>query len=273
MESATGWASAHTAQEYADFASTHEMYRRTSADLVDRLQLAPDSRVLDLCAGTGVTTEALLARLGPAGTVVAVDGSAAMLEQASARVRDERVGWVEGRAEQVADLVDGPFDAAVCNSAIWQTELASTVPALAGLLRPDARFACNIGRGFLMMPFTEAELTRTKPGVYEVMTAYAVLDLDYTPPLGGRRGGPPLTPEGVVALLESAGLAPDPPELVTYPQPAAEAIAWLRIPVFTEQLFPGLDYATRMRLLDKAVAHGAAEQRPLPWVVFTATRS
>ena len=40
------------------------MYRDTSRDLVERLDLDPAATVLDLCCGTGATTEELLKVLG-----------------------------------------------------------------------------------------------------------------------------------------------------------------------------------------------------------------
>src|SRR5687767_7904596 len=80
-------------------------YERVSAPLeamgrevLDRLDLRGDERVLDAGCGTGRVTAALLDRL-PRGEVVAVDGSPAMVEEARARLG--------GRAEvRVADLVE-----------------------------------------------------------------------------------------------------------------------------------------------------------------------
>jgi trans-aconitate 2-methyltransferase len=76
-------------------------------DVLDRLELRGNERVLDAGCGTGRVTAALVERL-PRGEVIAVDGSPAMVEQAR-----ERLG---SRAEvRVADLVelelDRPVDA------------------------------------------------------------------------------------------------------------------------------------------------------------------
>ena len=63
-------------------------YERVSApleamgrDVLDRLALRGDERVLDAGSGTGRVTAALVERL-PRGEVIAVDGSPAMVEQA-----------------------------------------------------------------------------------------------------------------------------------------------------------------------------------------------
>ena len=76
-------------------------------DVLDRLELRGDERVLDAGCGTGRVTAALLERL-PRGEVVAVDGSPAMVEQAR-----ERLG--ERADVRVADLLEleleSPVDA------------------------------------------------------------------------------------------------------------------------------------------------------------------
>lgn len=272
MTNFCGWKDPHTAEQYAAFASSHEMYRRTSTDLVSRLDLTPDSRVLDLCAGTGVTTAALLERLGQNASVVAVDASPAMLAQGRRRVTDPRVRWVESKAEELAERVEGHVDAVVCNSAIWQTDIAATFAAVRKILRPGGTFICNIPRGFLVMPFTVEESDGTTPSLVELMAAFAAIELNYSAPLRARRGGQPMTPESVNRALVDAGLSAADTEPVTFTQTPAEELAWLRIPIFTERLFPGLGYPTRMRLLDAAQSHAPRTESQLStWVVFSAT--
>ena len=53
----------------------------------------PDETILDVGCGTGNLTSALLARLSPAGRVIAIDISPRMIEVARHKVRDERVAW------------------------------------------------------------------------------------------------------------------------------------------------------------------------------------
>ena len=86
-------------------------YQRVSAPLeamgrevLDRLELRGDERVLDAGCGTGRVTAALVERL-PRGHVVAVDGSPSMVEQAR-----ERLG--PGVEVFVADLLELELDRA-----------------------------------------------------------------------------------------------------------------------------------------------------------------
>ena len=81
---------------------------------MDRLNLLPGQRVLDVGCGTGRTTLELAGRVGSAGAVVGVDISAELL--ASGRAEAVRLGvgtveFVHGDG-QVADLGEGRFDAA-----------------------------------------------------------------------------------------------------------------------------------------------------------------
>jgi tRNA (cmo5U34)-methyltransferase len=95
-------------------------------------------RVLDLGAGTGLMSEAVLRR-HPQAEVVLLDGSKAMLEQAAARLPDA----VRLHSDLREALPQGPFDAVVSSLAIHhlehpdQRELYSRIPSL---LRPGGVF-------------------------------------------------------------------------------------------------------------------------------------
>ncbi len=130
-------------------ASVERVYRPYRREAVDALSLRPHATVLDLACGTGPTHEHLVA--AGAGSVVAVDLSAGMLERARRRAADR--GWTAVRCLQadarevdraaVAAAVgggDGALDAAICCLGLsvipdWQTVLATTWD----LLRPGGR--------------------------------------------------------------------------------------------------------------------------------------
>ena len=124
-------------------------YERVSApleamgrDVLDRLDLRGDERVLDAGCGTGRVTAALLERL-PRGEVVAVDGSRAMV--AAAR---ERLG--ETVELHVADLLelelDRPVDAILSTATFhWIADHDRLFARLRALLRPGGRLAAQCG--------------------------------------------------------------------------------------------------------------------------------
>lgn len=114
--------------------------RRLAAALAPR----PGDRVLDVGCGTGLNFRSLLGRIGPHGSLVAIDLTPEMLGRAGERVARE--GWanvelVEGDA---ADLPfdDGSFDAVCSTLALsivpdWQRAVTEAWR----VLRPGGRLA------------------------------------------------------------------------------------------------------------------------------------
>jgi len=250
------------------------MYRETSRDLVATAALASDSVVVDLCCGTGITTEVVLSELSPAGRVVGIDGSSAMLGEAKSHVVDSRIEFFLAPAEELRSVVDGQVDAVVCNSAIWQTDLQRVAAAVAASLRPGGTFTFNVGRRFLIMPFTPEELAPRQPGLSDLATAIAILEHDFVPSFGAPRvpRRPPLTLDGIDATLREAGLTPAGPQMVEYTVTPAQQRAWLSIPVFSEQT-PGRTYEEKMQILDAAFARtNQRRTESARWLIFKATK-
>ena len=273
-EAPTKWEDEETARKYAAFSRTFPMYEETSRDVVAAAGLAGDATVVDLCCGTGVTTEAALAALGPGGRLIGVDASGAMLTQARALVQDGRVEFVQSAAEELMSAVEGPIDAVICNSAIWQTDLAKVAAAVSRLLRPGGTFTFNVGRRFLIMPFTPDELAPRQPGLHDLATAIAILEYDFVPtfrPSGPRR--PPLTVEGITETLRQSDLVPEDPETVEYDVTAEQQRAWLSIPVFSDQT-PGRSYDEKMRILDAALDRvDPSRSDSARWLIFKAAKA
>lgn len=88
----------------------HHRWRRT---VVRMLHLAPDSRVLDLCTGTGDLAIELARHLGPAGEVFALDFCEPMLQQGRAKAHRRGLNhtfWLQADALQLP-FTDAQFDA------------------------------------------------------------------------------------------------------------------------------------------------------------------
>jgi ubiquinone/menaquinone biosynthesis C-methylase UbiE len=76
----------------------------------ERLDVAPDARVLDLCCGTGLSTQALRKVL-PRARLTGMDASAGMLEMAREKEDLQDVTWLEGNAmDPGAFGAEGPYD-------------------------------------------------------------------------------------------------------------------------------------------------------------------
>ncbi|BCV21648.1 class I SAM-dependent methyltransferase [Moorella sp. Hama-1] len=84
--------------------------------IIKGLNLAPGGTVLDVGCGTGILIPYLLAAVGPAGRVVALDIAESMLKQAQSKGFPANVEFI------CADVIGIPFPAAtfeevICNSA------------------------------------------------------------------------------------------------------------------------------------------------------------
>jgi trans-aconitate 2-methyltransferase len=127
-----------------------ETYHRVSTPQVQwaeqvlgRMELRGDETVLDAGSGSGRVTAMLLERL-PRGRVVAVDGSAAMVDAARETLPADRVRFLVG------DLVDlslgEPVDAVFSNAVFhWIRDHDRLFAALHAALRPGGRLVAQCG--------------------------------------------------------------------------------------------------------------------------------
>jgi ubiquinone/menaquinone biosynthesis C-methylase UbiE len=265
------WGEDDNAVRYDEFARLYPGYRETSRDLVALANPSRDATVLDLACGTGATTAEILSVLGPDGTVVAVDSSPAMLTVAAGSVGDSRVQWVQAAAEDIDRHLNGPVDAAVCNSAIWQTDLAATAAAVRRVLATGGRFVFNVGTGFLEQQLDDPNRLGDLPAVMRVIAAR---DYGWTPPAARTASRPrqKLSREAIHRLLGQAGFEIERIEELSYQASPEAQRAWLAVPIFTTMYLPGLPYRDRMRVLDTAYAQlGAGQTQIGRWVAFAAT--
>ncbi len=123
--------------------------------LLATLPLTGDETVLDVGAGTGRDTAALLDRL-PRGHVVAVDGSAAMLDRLRGRLAGADPARLTVLRANLAEpltgplILDGPLDGpadAVFSVATlhWLPDHAVVFRSLAGVLRPGGLLRAEWG--------------------------------------------------------------------------------------------------------------------------------
>ncbi|GAB5470081.1 MAG: methyltransferase domain-containing protein [Rhodospirillales bacterium] len=106
------------------------------------VDLQAGQRVLDLACGTGATTRAALAAVGPGGAVTGLDRNAGMLEVA--RARAPTIDWVEGRAETLP-FPDAAFDAAICQFGLMFFEdRPAALREMTRVVRPGGGLALTV---------------------------------------------------------------------------------------------------------------------------------
>jgi len=241
------WDNSFNAQMYEEYAQTYPIYRETGQKLVELAHIHPGITVIDLACGTAIVTKLILAKLAGMGTVIAVDQSTAMLEIAKGKFPANTVRFLQSSAESLHEvLLEESVDVAVCNCAFWQMRTRGTLEALQRVLRAGARFVFNaplIGS----IPSLQRRLTALLPSL---MQQIARDEYGYSVPQ--RPEWSRLTLEVVKRLLEDSSFTLLSYKVAKFEETAEDAYAFFKIPVMTETYLPGLDYTTRMEIVDKA---------------------
>lgn len=118
---------------------------RLTEQLIDLAGVASGHRVLDLACGVGDPAFAIAARVGSVGSVLGLDLSRGMIEQAQRGAIARGLANVEFRAiESESDLgiMDGGFDAATCRFGLmFMPDPGHAAMLIRRALKPGARFA------------------------------------------------------------------------------------------------------------------------------------
>ena len=119
-----------------------EQFAEVSERLLDELDLKPAWRVVELGCGPGGFSRRILQRLGSSGILVAVDSSAALLEQAKSALSATARGRFQPVCANIAEL--GPWltgaDAVVCRTVLHHVPMVElTLGRLRAAVRPGTR--------------------------------------------------------------------------------------------------------------------------------------
>ncbi|HEY5815688.1 MAG TPA: methyltransferase domain-containing protein [Solirubrobacterales bacterium] len=122
-------------------------------EVLERLELRGDETALDAGCGSGRVAAELLKRL-PNGRLIAVDGSAAMIEKAKERLGSDVTYLVADLAElEVAEPVDLVFSTATFH---WITDHERLFARLHAALKPGGRLVAQCGGEGNVAEYAEA---------------------------------------------------------------------------------------------------------------------
>jgi len=254
------WADSFNAQMYEQYAQAYPIYRETGKKLIELAGIRPGMSVVDLACGTGIVTEQIVSALEGNGTIIGIDGSAAMLAVAAQKFPAGMVRFVHSSAETIDELLpEESVDVVICNSAFWQTRTRDTVEALHKVLKGGARFLFNLSLAG-SLAYTKPTMQRPPSALLPYLLVQIAKDeYGYAIPQSPKR--PKLTVEEVQRLLEGTLLTLVSWEDVTFEETAEDAYAFFHVPVMTEAYLPGLDYATRLEVVEKAFQQFEATHR------------
>ncbi|MDZ4270310.1 MAG: methyltransferase domain-containing protein [Mycobacterium sp.] len=152
---------------FYDQISAEPIYRAGRVAAIDLMALRPGHHVLDIGCGTGLNFPLMQNRIGPSGSITAVDASAQMLHQAKRRACS--AGWtnvrlIEGDATAMDPLVldvAGGFDAVISTYALsLMPDWPRAVSTMVAVTRAGGRVAVvdmqkPVGRARLWSPLAQ----------------------------------------------------------------------------------------------------------------------
>ncbi len=143
--------------QYALTGSAAEMYERNmvsaifetfACDLLEFAELRDGENVLDVACGTGIVARLAWPGVAPAGGVVGLDVSSAMLEVARdvSSQQAANIRWIEGNVTDMP-ISDDEFDAVICQHGLqYFPDQPAALLELRRVLRPTGRLILNVWR-------------------------------------------------------------------------------------------------------------------------------
>ena len=127
-------------------------------DLLARVAVKPQERVLDVACGTGIVARLAAQQVGALGRVTGVDLNAEMLKEAHTQAA--RLGaaahWAQGDVDALP-FETGVFDVVLCQQSLqFFSDQARAAQEIKRVLTPDGRVALNVSRPLEHNPYIRA---------------------------------------------------------------------------------------------------------------------
>jgi ubiquinone/menaquinone biosynthesis C-methylase UbiE len=148
-------------------------WSRYGRQTVERLQLAPGERVLDVCCGSGASAIPAVESVGASGSVIGVDLAENLLALARSKARDRGLTNIEFRSGDMTQLPfdDGSFDVVVCVFGIFFVpEMEVGLRELKRVLRTGGKLAITTWGPRFFEPASTAfweSVRDVRPDLYE----------------------------------------------------------------------------------------------------------
>ncbi len=142
------WNTKENAEAYDAYARRFPMCRDTSRDLVDISGIKSGMTIVDLAAGTGATTQAIIEKVAGTVRIIAVDQAEEMLKKAKQKCTGGNVLFIVSSAENLEQVISEPVDAVICNSAFWQMKPHQVFKSVSTILKQGGIFAFNLPDSF-----------------------------------------------------------------------------------------------------------------------------
>jgi ubiquinone/menaquinone biosynthesis C-methylase UbiE len=132
-------------------------WNRFGQNTIDRLQLQPGDRVLDVCCGSGASVIPAAVKVATTGSVLGVDLAESLLDLGRKKSQQQKLSNIEFRCCDFSSLglPDRSFDAVVCVFGIFfLPDMAASVAELWRMLRPGGKLAITSWGARMFEPAT-----------------------------------------------------------------------------------------------------------------------
>lgn len=183
-------------EKYHSYGLNFPQYTETNSKLVEIAELEEGQKIVDLAAGTGFTSKAVLKEQGNV-EIYAVDKSKEMLRKAEEYLESENVEHIQSTARNLSNAVPTKVDRVLCNSAIWYFDLETTFKEISNVLKEDGILVFNLNQQF----YEGNSESHRKPVVKEIISE--LQNRGYNP---DTELPEPLTKEEIKRKLQETGL-------------------------------------------------------------------
>jgi ubiquinone/menaquinone biosynthesis C-methylase UbiE len=136
------WGSGAVVEGWKRAAEVRNAAMRPATELMfEEAAVVPGARVLDIGTGTGDTALLACARVGSAGSVVAIDASQSMVEAAIEATSDLGNVTVQRMDAAALEFDDDSFDAVIARQVLMFVDLPKALAGIHRVLRAGGRFA------------------------------------------------------------------------------------------------------------------------------------
>ncbi|HSB08868.1 MAG TPA: methyltransferase domain-containing protein [Blastocatellia bacterium] len=162
----------NAASDYYDDPA-NSFWERFGRRTIERLDLSPGARVLDVCCGSGASAIPAAQSVGPDGFVLAVDLAESLLDLARAKAEYRGLRHIEFRAGDMLDLnlPESDFDAVICVFGIFFVpDMSAAARGLWRRVRPGGKLAVTTWGPRLFEPLNTAfwsSVREVRPDLYK----------------------------------------------------------------------------------------------------------
>lgn len=159
------------------------IFTQYAKDIAQRVKVEPGGKILEIAAGTGVVTRALVDVLGAEVAIIATDLNQPMIDYAATVSSDANVTWQQADAQNLP-FDDQSFDAVVCQFAVmFFPDRVKAYSEALRVLKPGGQYHFNVWDELKENEFgftvenSLAELFPDDPPQFLSRTPYAYFDI------------------------------------------------------------------------------------------------